>query len=59
MLFRSQIDRIKDTIERIEMQLEQREKVLRLQFTRMEEAMAKLQSQGNYFAMMLLGNSQQ
>ena len=50
-----QIDRIKDTIERIEVQLEQREKVLRAQFTAMEQAMARLQSQGNYFAMMILG----
>lgn len=52
-----QIDRIKDTIERIEMQLEQREKVLRRQFIQMEQAMAQLQSQGNYFAMMILGGS--
>lgn len=54
-----QIDRIKDTIERIEMQLEQREQVLRLQFTRMEEAMARLQSQGNYLVAMLQGASNQ
>ncbi len=53
-----QIDRIRDTIERIEMQLEQRERVLRLQFARMEEALARLQGQGNYLALMLLGRSQ-
>lgn len=56
---RQQIERIRDTIERIEMQLEQREKVLRLQFVRMEEAMARLQSQGSYFAMMIMGGAQQ
>jgi len=54
----SQINRIKDTIERIEKQLEQRESSLRLQFTRMEEALAQLQSQGSYLTMMLLGSNQ-
>lgn len=54
-----QIDRIKDTIERIELQLEKREEVLRLQFTRMEEALSKLQSQGNFIATQMLGLTNQ
>lgn len=52
-----QIDRIKDTVERIEYQLEQRERILRQQFQQMEEAMARLQSQGNYLMMQLLGGT--
>jgi|GEM_PF-3013042 len=48
-----QIDRIKETIERIELQLEQREKVLQQQFTRMEEVLSKLQSQNNYLTAMI------
>ncbi|MEW8976772.1 MAG: flagellar filament capping protein FliD [Symbiobacterium sp.] len=50
-----QINRITETIERLEYQLELREQTLRRQFQQMEEVMAKLQSQGNYFMMQLFG----
>lgn len=52
-----QIDHIKDRIDRIEEQLAQREERLRAQFTRMEQAMARLRSQGSAFTMQLAGMS--
>lgn len=47
-----QIKRIQDTIEGLELRLEQREKLLRQQYTRLEEALAKLQSQSPYLQAM-------
>ena len=50
-----QVDRVNEQIERIEKQLVEREERLRLQFARMEQALAKLRSQGSAFAMQMAG----